>query len=423
MQPAAWAAAAGRDAATLLTPLPTRLRHKAKAARALADGRADDTALTGQAGWIGDPSQNEALRGDRTLCQHLAAACDATAAACDLLLYVHQHEATLAHPHEEVKQAMLLTADAQSDLRLIASDAGAVDDDQDDLFHLLRQEAHESQRAIFLPGLSNGERRSMREIEQTAAAARERLGALKKSGARKQAAARSIERLRSAAAQYALLAKPFAAPQAKEAAAKKLVVAIALAVVEGELPVTDTRLREALKPFVISGELPEVNPDWLDGDAQQQAVTRAIESAEEAVAREEAAQAHEAGPTREPSEGLRRARALLAGRVMLLVGGEAREHSRLRLERDLGLAELRWETVAHHQRFDSVDRAIARGDVDVVAVMTKLSSHRDGPAARAACERAGIPFVILPAGYGSDRVANDIAEQASDALQRRPRAG
>jgi hypothetical protein len=51
----------------------------------------------------------------------------------------------------------------------------------------------------------------------------------------------------------------------------------------------------------------------------------------------------------------------------------------------------------------------------VVLLAIRWSSHSYG-GIREFCEAAGKPLVRLPGGYGTNRVAREIVEQASEAL-------
>ena len=106
-----------------------------------------------------------------------------------------------------------------------------------------------------------------------------------------------------------------------------------------------------------------------------------------------------------------KARQRVAGRSAVLIGGQPSEPHRLRLQDGLGLSSLEWVRVEHHQSFDAAARAIARPGVDLVLIMTRWRSHRDGPAARALCKERAIPLIELPTGYNLRQVAHQLVAQ------------
>jgi hypothetical protein len=110
-----------------------------------------------------------------------------------------------------------------------------------------------------------------------------------------------------------------------------------------------------------------------------------------------------------------RVRKWLGGREIVLVGGEERGAVVQRLKEDFGLKDLVWITTRPHESNDLFRAPIQRPEVAVVLLAIRWSSHSYG-GIREFCEAAGKPLVRLPGGYGTNRVAREIVEQASEAL-------
>ena len=114
------------------------------------------------------------------------------------------------------------------------------------------------------------------------------------------------------------------------------------------------------------------------------------------------------------------ARTLLEGGVMVLIGGDVRPHTQRALERDLGLAEVRWCETRAGMPLDRVESEIHRDDVTVVVLAIRWSSHIYGSFAEV-CKQIDVPFVRLKAGYNSSQVARHVLDQAGDRLAERRR--
>jgi hypothetical protein len=403
-----------------LAMLPKKLAAKAEATRwqrtrqpMLGDPdqkealRAGDERHCGPDHWMTSPSYNAALAEDPEAAQRLADCFDATAAAVKLwllLLDVAKDPDAPSTIRDDTADAMSLLADAQSALRSAAGEHNrATDPSQDWLYQYLRREAKEERRGIYLPSLSTPTDASIApELKKRADARRAELEQWRLAA---RARRRALQKIEFKSEQLA--AEP------TEELARDLLSAVAAAVREHGVPPSDVQVRQALRPHIVADRLPEPDDSWAPNQADRAAIDRVLSSIEHVLAQADAATQPVA---KAPDPVILEARGLLAGKVMVLLGGEVREQSRQRLERDLGLNELRWETVAHHQSFDAIAPKLAGGDVDVVVVMTLWMAHRDGPSAKQICRDHGIPFVQLPSGYGSNRVAHEILHQASTAL-------
>jgi hypothetical protein len=179
-----------------------------------------------------------------------------------------------------------------------------------------------------------------------------------------------------------------------------------------KVPPSDAALRENLLPLVES-EL-ELPPDYMrEGSGMRQVldqVGRYIESAA-ADSGEEA----EAGEGASESVEVAAAARLLAGRGVVLIGGEPRPAAKAALERAFGLSKLDWVSAPAHSSFWNFEPAIARAETAVVLLMIRWSSHSFGEV-RSICERFGKPLVRLPGGYNPVQVAHQVLQQCGGQL-------
>ena len=178
--------------------------------------------------------------------------------------------------------------------------------------------------------------------------------------------------------------------------------------VEAGVPASDLTLRATLMPLI--DELPDEEPPknarlvFDEIDHHRTAVEQDVADEEDA-------------PVRGPSETLLAARELLGGRSAVLIGGLPRENHRVRLVRELGMDNLNWVKVLHHQSLEAVVLPeVRRPEVSVVFTMTRWRSHAVGPAVRKWCKEFGKTLVELPAGYSPEQVAHQVMTQASREL-------
>lgn len=116
-----------------------------------------------------------------------------------------------------------------------------------------------------------------------------------------------------------------------------------------------------------------------------------------------------------------RALPLLAGRTVLMIGGECRPERQEALCRDFGLKELRWLGTREHASTEPLLKAVADPEVSLVLLLIRLSSHSYGEVAEP-CRQRGIPLVRIPGGYGTNQLAYQILEQAGERLRALPPA-
>ena len=120
-------------------------------------------------------------------------------------------------------------------------------------------------------------------------------------------------------------------------------------------------------------------------------------------------------PTEEAPPQVTEVREMLRGKVVVLIGGEERAYTAEALREAFELKELRWVSTRVHQSVEPIRVAAGRGDVDLVLLGIRWSSHAFGEV-RSTCVDAGVPLVRLPAGLNPGQVAHQVLEQASGAL-------
>lgn len=120
--------------------------------------------------------------------------------------------------------------------------------------------------------------------------------------------------------------------------------------------------------------------------------------------------------TRERSPEAIAAAQLLRGRTVVFIGGERRREAQERLERELELAELRWNSTGAHQSLSVFEPEIARPEVSVVLLAIRWASHSYGEL-QEVCNRYGKIFVRLPGGYSTNQVASQVLAQAGERLR------
>lgn len=108
-------------------------------------------------------------------------------------------------------------------------------------------------------------------------------------------------------------------------------------------------------------------------------------------------------------------RPLLAGRVIVLIGGDPRPEAIDNLKRAFDLAEVDWVASNKHQSYQSFRPNIARDEVAVVLLAIRWSSHSFANV-KDFCDELGKPLVRLPSGYNPNQVAEQIIAQVSERL-------
>ncbi len=118
---------------------------------------------------------------------------------------------------------------------------------------------------------------------------------------------------------------------------------------------------------------------------------------------------------RAPCAEVLRVRAALKGKRLVLIGGDERPHARAAIENAFALGELDWVATKPHNSLDHFTTAIEHSDTTAVILMIRWASHYYTELQHL-CDRLGRPFIRLPAGYGANRIAHEIIEQAAERL-------
>ncbi len=174
-------------------------------------------------------------------------------------------------------------------------------------------------------------------------------------------------------------------------------------------PPSDLRVRDPLVGLL------ERLPPELEPPLAVVETLRAVEERERRDRELEAESQAISEQHRELAEPARRLAELLTDRVVVMVGGELRPRERRRLEDDLRLRELRWITPGAHKSLEPIHEAIRRPEVSLVVQMVRFGDHALAEL-RVTAEQCDIPFVRLLAGYGTNRFAHDVLNQAGDRL-------
>lgn len=183
---------------------------------------------------------------------------------------------------------------------------------------------------------------------------------------------------------------------------KSLDAAVTALVREGVQP-SDAELRELILP--VEDAIPE---SFQPSDPFQRVL---IEIERFRASRDERA---EVPAPRAPSAEVKRAAEALAGKSMFIVGGIRNEPSRRAIERDLGLAEVRWITTNEHQSTAPFEPEVARADI--VVVLVRFSGHAFVDDLGEMCARYDKPYIRVPAGYNTTQIAHHVLKQASRKL-------
>jgi len=122
-----------------------------------------------------------------------------------------------------------------------------------------------------------------------------------------------------------------------------------------------------------------------------------------------------AQPARQWSEEVATVRQWLEGRRLVVVGGERRPDHVQRMADAFGAA-VEWVELTEHGRAEPMRAPIGREDTALVVVLIKLTGHEHADKAREFARDAGVPFVLLPAGYNPERIAHEVLAQVSERL-------
>ncbi len=106
---------------------------------------------------------------------------------------------------------------------------------------------------------------------------------------------------------------------------------------------------------------------------------------------------------------------MLAGKAVILIGGERRPHAAESIERAFLLSELIWIDTRAHESTAGFEPYVARPEVAMVLLAIRWSSHSYGEV-QDFCRQYGKPLVRLPGGYNPRQIAAQILDQCSNRL-------
>jgi hypothetical protein len=106
---------------------------------------------------------------------------------------------------------------------------------------------------------------------------------------------------------------------------------------------------------------------------------------------------------------------ILGGRSMLFIGGRRRTEAERDLEGAFGLRELIWLETRPHQSIYDFEPFVKRGDVAVVALLIRWSSHCFRQI-RKICDRYGKLLIRVPGGYNKNQIASQIIRRRAESV-------
>ncbi len=117
------------------------------------------------------------------------------------------------------------------------------------------------------------------------------------------------------------------------------------------------------------------------------------------------------------SERVGMVRSMLAGRGIVIIGGQCREEARRRIQTAFQAGWVEWVAIREHASGAPMRAPISRPDAAIVLIFIKLAGHLHVDEARTLAQRAGIPAINITAGYNPEQLAHCILDQASERLQ------
>jgi hypothetical protein len=333
----------------------------------------------------------------------IAASYEALAAAAALVKRLDEVEESLRSA--DIQVAMSQLAEASSGLRvaLASSWLTSPDTDQEEAHQWLRQET--LRRDVFMARYMRLEDAAdparaptlLAEIE----AARGRLEQRHERQARTREA---LQRLRYHARRIEAGGMP------SDHDVRRVFETLTTVVAMG-VPASDRRLADALSAST-AGRLVGLAP----ASVQDVLARLASREGEAQDAGREAVPA----PERTWSDQVRRVRQWLAGRRVVIIGGEPRPEAGARIEEAFALESADWVRLTEHGSSAPMRPAITHAATAAVLVLVKLTGHQHMDDAMAYARAAGRPFVLLRAGYNPEQIAEAITQQASYQLERSP---
>ncbi len=118
------------------------------------------------------------------------------------------------------------------------------------------------------------------------------------------------------------------------------------------------------------------------------------------------------------SERVLRARGLLRGGSLVMIGGEPRPEAVARITRAFELSGVEWVRLTEHGTGAPMRAPIARESTRAVLVLIRLTGHLHAEEARRIAREEGKPCVQLPAGYNPEQIAEQVLTQVGEQLSR-----
>ncbi len=171
------------------------------------------------------------------------------------------------------------------------------------------------------------------------------------------------------------------------------------------LPPSNVDLRDHLLPVV--DEMPE-------SLAEQEAVRRVLVEIDRFLASRPAPAAGRMPPPRTPA--VDEVAGLLAGRSLVMIGGEARAAAKQALEEAFRLSELVWVKTREQNPGVDFEPYVSPAEVAAVLLAIRWSRHAFSEV-KTLCDKHGKPLVRLPAGYHPNQVAEQILAQCGERLR------
>jgi hypothetical protein len=346
--------------------------------------------------WTNGP--NSPAPADLSVFEVLAECYDNAAAAAELVRRLDDLETLSTDP--SMQRAFHLLAEAQSALRVAAMRAeGPEDSDQFEIFQWLKTNTRD--REIYVA-------RHMRVNDPADPGDRRELAA-RIGGFGEELGERAVQSKKRAKLLGKVKHKTqlIASGEGNTAESWSILLETVQELIDDGLPPSNRELRDRL--VEVADLVPEyVNvPEGSGFDRALREVDRFLAENPEPAPEVEVALAPE----------VEKARELLAGRSIVLIGGERRGDREKALREGLGLAEVYWmKTSEQHQPLDAFEPLIAKEDVACVVLMIRWSRHGYGDV-KQFCDRHGKPLVRLPGGYGVNQIAKQILDQVGGKLE------
>ena len=117
----------------------------------------------------------------------------------------------------------------------------------------------------------------------------------------------------------------------------------------------------------------------------------------------------------ERSEAIQSISELIAGRTVVLIGGDCQLERKAELEKAFNLTELIWIETTRSTSVCTFEPYVSRPEVALVLLAIRWASHRFGDV-QDYCDKYGKPLVRLPNGLGVNQIAAQIMDQCSKRL-------